>query len=102
MSAAETISRNVRRLRRARDWTQEEAAERFSKISGLPQSKASWSAGEQVGKARQRQWTANDLVALAELFGVAIGDLFSECCSQCAGAPPAGFACLTCGTGGAS
>jgi transcriptional regulator with XRE-family HTH domain len=100
VSAAQTVSRNVRRLRRARGWTQEEAAERFREISGLPQSKASWSAGEQVGKARQRLWTANDLAALAELFGVAIGDLFNERCSKCAGDPPAGFTCDTCGTSG--
>ncbi|MBE4735774.1 hypothetical protein [Streptomyces caniscabiei] len=101
MTAAEIISRNIRRLRRARGWTQAETAQRFSAITGQPQSNASWSAGEQVGKARQRGWTANDIAALAELFGVPVGDLFEPQppCRACDGKPPAGFACLTCGAG---
>jgi transcriptional regulator with XRE-family HTH domain len=103
VSAAQTVSRNVRRLRRARGWMQAEAARKFAAILGAPQSVASWSAGEQDDKPRQRSWTANELAALAELFEVAIGDLFNECCSKCAGDPPAGFTCNTCGTvGGAA
>lgn len=99
MSAAENISRNVRRLRRARGWTQAEAAQRFSTVAGQPQSNASWSAGEQVGKSRQRQWTANDVAALSMLFEVPIGDLFEATlpCRQCNDHPPAGFTCNTCG-----
>jgi transcriptional regulator with XRE-family HTH domain len=100
MSAAQTVSRNVRRLRRARGWMQAEAAQRFAEILGVPQSTASWSAGEQSNKPRQRAWMANELAALAELFGVAIGDLFDECCSKCEGEPPVGFTCNTCGTAG--
>lgn len=103
MTAAEIISRNVRRMRLARGWTQAETARRFSEITGQPQSVASWSAGEQVGKARQRQWLANDVAALALLFDVPVGDLFEPQppCRSCNGEPPAGFTCNACGTGGA-
>jgi len=102
VTAAEIISRNVRRMRRARGWTQAEAAQRFTEITGQPQSNASWSAGEQVGRPRQRQWTANDIAGLAALFEVPVGDLFESQppCRACGGEPPAGFTCNTCGTGG--
>jgi hypothetical protein len=102
VTAAEIISRNVRRLRRARGWTQTEAAHRFSEITGQPQSNASWSAGEQVGKSRQRQWSANDIASLAVLFDVPVGDLFEPQppCRSCGGEPPSGFTCNACGAGG--
>jgi hypothetical protein len=78
MTAAETVSRNVRRLRWARGWTQEEAGQKFGAIYGEVWSNAMWSIGEQTGGQRQRAWTANQLVALAELFGVAVGDLLGD------------------------
>lgn len=97
MSAAQTVSQNVRRLRRARGWTQKEAAQRFSAIYGEVWSNAVWSQSEQADRERQRPWTADQLVAMAAMFEVTVGDLLAECCSQCGGTPPAGFTCNTCG-----
>lgn len=101
MSASENISRNVRRLRNARRWTQEEAAQRFIRITGAPSmSKASWSAGERAAETRRsKSWTANEIAALAELFDVPVGDLFQAQppCRACEDNPPAGFTCNTCG-----
>lgn len=105
MSAAHNISRNVRRLRRARHWTQEEAAERFSRIfGGSPVSKVTWSAGERAPETnRPKSWTANEVAALAVLFGVPVGDLFDSAlpCRACGGQPPSGFICKACGTAAA-
>lgn len=104
MTAAENISRNVRRLRRARGWTQEEAAQLFGRIAGAPaMSKASWSAGERAPETgRPKSWTANEVAALAELFGIPVGDLFDPQppCRACNDQPPAGFTCNTCGQAG--
>lgn len=98
LPAARTVSRNVRRLRRARDWTQAETAERFNTFSTeSPWSVATWSASEQSDRKRQRAWTADQVTAAAQTFGVTVGDLFAECCSQCCGEPPEGFTCNTCG-----
>jgi transcriptional regulator with XRE-family HTH domain len=106
MSAAETVSRNVRRLRRARGWTQTEAGQRFAAIAGcVPWSVAVWSAAEASGRVRQRSWTADELAVLAELFRVPVGDLFDPQppCPVCGDRPPVGFSCNSCGSaGGAS
>lgn len=101
MTAAETVSRNVRRLRLARGWTQEETAQRYSAVTGQPQSKASWSAKEQTGKARQAAWAANEVAAVSTVFGVPVGDLFDPQppCRVCNDDPPAGFTCNSCGGG---
>lgn len=104
MSAAHNISRNVRRLRRARGWTQEEATQRFAQIAGIPaMTKAWWSAGERAPETgRPKSWTANEVATLAELFEVPVGDLFEAQppCRACGDKPPAGFTCNTCGTAG--
>lgn len=101
MSAAQNVSRNVRRLRRSKGWTQGEAAERMSALMGSCVSEPSWSAGERAAvSGRTKSWTANEIAALAELFGVAIGELFlapEEVCPACGGNPPAGFTCNACG-----
>lgn len=103
MTAAHNISRNVRRLRRAKGWTQAEAAERMAALTGFRTSTASWSAGERAPETnRAKSWSANEVAALAELFEVPVGDLFEAHppCRACDDKPPAGFACLTCGAGG--
>lgn len=70
----ETVSRNVRALRIARAWTQEEAGRRLGKITGTPLSNAVWSLAE--SQTRSREWTATEVAALSTLFGVPLGDLF--------------------------
>lgn len=101
--AARVMSANVRRLRQARGWTQVEAAQRFAEIHGEHWSNASWSQAEQSGGSRQRAWSVDELVSMARLFGVPVAALLPDppACPQCKGAPPAGFTCNTCGTGGA-
>lgn len=103
MSAAHNISRNVRRLRLARGWTQTEAIQRFGKVSGEPKfSVVTWSAAERAPETkRTKSWTANEIAALAETFGVPVGDLFEAQppCRACDGQPPAGFTCNSCGAG---
>ncbi|MEX3206024.1 helix-turn-helix domain-containing protein [Streptomyces acidiscabies] len=104
MTAAEIISRNVRRLRRARGWTQAEAAQKLSAITGQLLSNVSWSAAERSPETgRPKSWTANEIAALAELFDVPVGDLFEPQppCRVCGEKPPVGFTCNACGMGGA-
>ncbi|GAA2218881.1 hypothetical protein GCM10010400_76080 [Streptomyces aculeolatus] len=84
--ASATVSRNVRRLRILRGWTQDEAGKRFGDITGAPWSKAVWSSAE--ARTRPRNWTANELAGLTELFGVTFDELF---------APPGEATCPTCG-----
>lgn len=71
----QTISQNVRRLRTARGWTQEEAGRRLGDITGAPWSKAVWSMAET--QTRPREWTATELAALTWLFSVTLDDLFA-------------------------
>lgn len=73
--ASESVSRNVRRLRHAHGWTQAEAGTRLSKLTGMPWSVASWSAAEAY--SRRRSWTANELVALSQLFCVTVDELLT-------------------------
>lgn len=101
MSAAEIISRNVRRLRCAKGWTQAEAAKHMTVLTSGPWSAATWGAAERAPESgRTKSWTANEIAALAELFGVTVGALFGECCPTCNYQPPAGFTCNTCGAAG--
>lgn len=102
MSTAQNVSASVRRLRKARGWTQTEAGERFGAIYGEVWSATTWMFAEKVGGRRQRSWTANELAAVAELFGVTVDDLMSNDCTQCEGAPPQGFTCNLCGLPGGS
>ncbi|MFE9855515.1 helix-turn-helix transcriptional regulator [Streptomyces sp. NPDC005780] len=73
--ASAVVSWNVRRLRLAHGWTQEEAGRRLEKLTGTPWSKASWSAAET--HSRGRSWTANEVAALSRMFTVTFDDLFA-------------------------
>jgi transcriptional regulator with XRE-family HTH domain len=100
-AVARCMSANVRRLRRARGWTQVEAAQRFAQIHGEHWSNASWSQAEQSDGSRQRAWTVDELVSMARLFGVPVSQFLPEmpACPRCKGEPPTGFTCNTCGGG---
>jgi transcriptional regulator with XRE-family HTH domain len=75
LDASQTVSRNVRRLRLARGWTQAEAGQRFGQITGVALSNAAWSMAEK--QTRPREWTAGELIALTRLFGVTFDELFA-------------------------
>lgn len=76
---AKNIAANVRRLRRKRGWTQEQAGRVMHEHGGPLWSKAGWSWAERsVDGKRVRQFTAHELAVLAEIFEVEIGELFAE------------------------
>lgn len=88
--AAKNIAANVRRLRRAKGWTQVEAGEKLRAAGGPNWSKAMWSMVERTVDGRKmRAFTAEEVVHLASLFGVPIAELFDEPpmvpCPQCDG-----------------
>lgn len=79
MNAARRIAANVRSLRRAAGWQQQEAAARLAQAGGPTWTVAAWSAMERSAVTdRVRAFTADEIEALADLFGVAVGDLFGD------------------------
>lgn len=77
--AARIIAINVRRLRRAKGWTQTEATKRIAVIGGPTWGKANWSAMERSADGtRSCAFPADILVWLAKLFEVEVGVLFEE------------------------
>lgn len=76
---SQVVAANVRRLRRAASWSQDDARARLTEVTDgrLDWSRATWSAAERsVDGIRQRAFTADEIVALAEVFGVEVGELF--------------------------
>lgn len=85
------LSVNLRSLRKAQRWTQTELAE----ASGVCQ--ATISAIERG----DRRGTALAVEMLAAALGADVSALRSpKSCGNCAGEPPRGFICQTCGTAG--
>jgi len=82
---------NIRALRQGRGWSQ-------SRVGAL----MGWSGNSTVCAAegrrdgRQRSFTPEEVQRLAGIFGVRAWQLTARC-TNCAGHPPAGFACLACG-----
>src|SRR5689334_19601190 len=73
MTPNQIVAYNLRRARELRQWTQEEAAERLEPYLGERWSKATFSAAERsVDGDRIRQFSADDLVALARGFDLPI------------------------------
>lgn len=67
------VSYNVRRARVAQGKTQEQAARSLGVQTGRPWSKASYSAAERAAHGgRVKEWSANELVALAITFGLPV------------------------------
>lgn len=94
--ATAAVARKVRTLRTARGWSLRTVAERTQQI--VPTMGADAINKLELGV---RQITVEDLSALATVFGITAAALLEPegGCSACAGKPPAGFVCLTCGTG---
>ena len=71
------IAWNVRRLRRARGWTQTELAERLSERDDKPWTFSMVSDAETAGRTdRDRQFTVNEVSVLARVFQVSVIALF--------------------------
>lgn len=86
-SQSRTAGARIRGLRKALGWKQGELAAK----AGIRQTMVSRS---ESGTVRMSPRTA---AAIAAALGVSLEDLLAEC-GHCHGNPPAGFACLSCGT----
>lgn len=97
MRISRRVVANIRRLRRARGWSAQELANRMDAV-GCPVSRSMISQRE-TGSQRIRV-SVDELVAFADVLDQPLDDLVHEevACEQCAGSPPAGFRCRTCGS----
>ncbi len=97
MTPNQTVAANMRRLRKARGWKQEELGAKLG-WSHTVVSQAECS----VNQKRIRRFSVDDLVLIAGALGVAPSDLLDAVlpCATCQGSPPAGFACQECGAAG--
>ena len=76
-SPNQIVARNVARARAMRGWTQDQAAAELAPYLGTTWSTASFSAVERSSRgARVKQFSADELVALARGFGVPLGWFF--------------------------
>ena len=82
---------NIRVLRQCHGWNQAKVRE----LMGWP-GNSTVCAAEGRRNGRQRGFTTQEVERLAAIFGVSPSQLTTRC-ANCAGQPPAGFACLTCG-----
>jgi len=74
LTANQVVAFNLQMARRLQGWTQVEAAERLEQHLGVRWSKANWSAAERsVTSKRQRQFTADEIVAFSLTFDVPVG-----------------------------
>ncbi len=89
---AAVVGANIRALRQRNGWTQAQVG----KLMGWTSS-STVCAAEGRRDGRQRSFTRSEVKQLARIFGVRSWQLTSRC-TRCAGRPPTGFACLTCGT----
>jgi transcriptional regulator with XRE-family HTH domain len=72
-SASQVVAHNLTRARELRGLTQTEVAERLSRFTGAKWSQATVAQAEgSVGGQRLRQFTANELVALARCFDLPV------------------------------
>jgi hypothetical protein len=86
------IAANIRALRRQHGWTMA----RLGSLMGWP-SPSTVCAAEGHRGGRQRAFKPGETDRLAAIFGVPPHELTTACVT-CGGHPPAGYACLACGT----
>jgi hypothetical protein len=86
------VGANIRVLRQRSGWTQA----RLGELMGWP-TNSTVCAAEGHRSDRQRAFTTSEVQQLAAIFGISPLQLTMQC-SNCGGRPPAGFACLACGT----
>jgi transcriptional regulator with XRE-family HTH domain len=82
---------NIRALRRGKGWTQA----RLGELMGWP-TPSTVCAAEGRRDRQQRRFTTDEVQRLARIFDVKTYQLTTRC-ANCAGQPPHGYACLTCG-----
>lgn len=93
----QAVTRNVRRLRWARNWTAQEVSERCAN-AGVPMPR---NVLANLESGRRAHLTVPELAALAAVFRVEPWSLTTDqpLCLVCRNNAPAGFACLVCGQG---
>lgn len=91
------VAINLRVARTLKGWTQEEAADHLAPYLGERWSKASWSVAERSAahSDRIKQFTADDLAALAAAFDLPISFFFHPPSGPERIAPPAATKTLT-------
>ena len=89
MTTDQRVAYNLRRLRRQKGWTQDEAAEFLEPLIGERWSRATFSAAERsVNGVRVRRFTIAQVEAFAAMFGVGIDELLADAkdpCPTCGG-----------------
>jgi DNA-binding XRE family transcriptional regulator len=97
MTPNQTVAVNVLRLRKMHGWKQKELATKLGRSKQLV-----CAAERSANDKRNRRFTVDDLVLIAQAFGVAPSDLLEPVppCATCQGCPPGGFACQACGAVG--
>jgi len=89
------IADNVRALRRARSWSQQQLADKVAGY-GVPMNRQAIAKIE----CKDRRVLATELWALARVFLLDDPtELLMGQCSTCTGSPPPGLTCDRCGTG---
>lgn len=91
MTPNDALRAKMRRVRRARGWTQAGLAARL----GVSQAVVVNLEGCRNG----REFSLNEAVTLADVFGMSFAELIGPC-PNCRDCPPSGFTCQACGTEG--
>jgi transcriptional regulator with XRE-family HTH domain len=91
---AAVVGANIRALRQRNGWPQAKLGE----LMGWPTNSTVCAAeGRRSGK--QRGFTSEEVMQLAEIFNLTPRQLTTRC-ANCKGYPPSGFTCQTCGAAG--
>jgi len=76
LSACQVVGLNLRRIRRSRGLTQEEAARQLEPYLGYRLGRAAFSQAEHCKSGKLRRFDADEIVAFARAFEVPIADFF--------------------------